>query len=165
MYCPNWSISTTTLFVLASTIATSSDRGHKSNKVAWSVATCPATLLIWTSIRSRSILSPVTGSIWYFQTKRRVSPACPAAKFSTFRGGASFPIISCVLAIVEPLIFLFKGVTLAVTALGLVFNPFSILSILNLILPSESTPAAETFTVLNDVKSPVAVPDILYEIS
>ena len=64
--------------------------------------------------------------------------------------------------LVAPLISLLRGVTLTIIALDSDTSPLLIPLIVNLILPSVSTPVAGTFTVLNEVKSvpPSCVPTL-----
>ena len=81
-------------------------------------------------------------------------------KLNTFAGLALLPTIDLVIVFVKPLIFLFRGVILKVKILVSAIGPLFIPLTVNLILPSSSTPAADTFAVLKDSKSvpPSSVP-------
>ena len=68
-------------------------------------------------------------------------------------GLAVLPRINCDFSAVTPLISLFRGVILTIKVLTPELEPRSMLLMVNLTLPSSSTPVAATFTVLNVVKS------------
>ena len=109
--------------------------------------TSPVLLRITTSCKSRSMGSG------YCQKRVTWSVLWPADKLNILLGLAVLPRINCDFSAVTPLISLFRGVILITKVLTPELEPRSMLLMVNLTLPSSSTPVAATFTVLNVVKS------------
>ena len=125
-------------------------------------STVPGARRITTSFKSKSANSSFV--LWYAQKNVTWSDNWPPVKLNTFWGGVVLPRIVEEAVVVIPCISPLRGVILTFNVLTCEAVPRSILFIINLIFPSESTEDAGTLTEVNAVKSADS-PVILYDSS